>query len=252
MTKSPSLAIIILAAGKGTRMKSNLPKVLHRLEGQPLVEHVLQTARQVNPTQIVLVIGHQADLVRQTVGNSVLYTEQTAQLGTGHAVAQAEALLRDHPGNILVLYGDMPLLKPSTLRQLIDLQAGNSGPLTILTVMAEEPRGFGRIARDEKGAVIAIMEESDCTPEQLAIKELNVGVYCVRASWLWPNLAKIEVSSKGEYYLTDLVAIAVQQGHDISVVTTTDLVETLGINTEAHLTEAEAVLKARDICTERE
>ncbi|GAB4395793.1 MAG: hypothetical protein Fur0044_54530 [Anaerolineae bacterium] len=247
MTISPPLAVIILAAGKGTRMKSDLPKVLHRLKGQPLIEHVLQTARQLNPTQIVLVVGHQAGLVQQSVGNRVLYAEQRVQLGTGHAVAQAETLLSDHHGNILILYGDMPLLTPSTLRQLIDLQASNSGPLTMLTVIAEEPRGFGRIVRDEKGAVIAIVEEADCAPAQLAIKELNVGVYCIQADWLWPNLAKIEASPKEEYYLTDLVAMAVQQGHQIKAVTTTDLVETLGINTEAHLAEAEAALQSRGV-----
>ncbi len=246
MTKSsPPLAVIILAAGKGTRMKSDLPKVLHHLEGRPLIQHVIQTARQLDPTKIVLVVGHRADLVRENVGPSVLYAEQTAQLGTGHAVAQVEPLLRSHPGNILILYGDMPLLSRSTLSKLVNLQASNSGPLTMLTVMAEEPRGFGRIVRDEKGAVIAIVEEADCTPEQLTIKELNVGVYCIRADWLWPNLAKIEVSPKGEYYLTDLVAIAVQQGYSVKAVTTADLIETLGINTEAHLAEAEAALKLR-------
>lgn len=243
---SPSIAVVILAAGKGTRMKSDLPKVLHCLDGRPLIEHVLQTARQLEPSEIVLVIGHQAGLVRQTVGSSVLYAEQTEQLGTGHAVAQAEPLLKNHQGQVLILYGDMPLLTLATLRKLIDLQAENSGPLAMLTVIAEDPRGFGRIARDETGAVVAIVEEADCTPKQLAIKELNVGVYCIRADWLWSNLTKIEVSPKGEYYLTDLVAIAVGQRHHIKAVTTTDLAETLGINTEAHLAEAEAVLKARD------
>ncbi|MFN8455095.1 MAG: NTP transferase domain-containing protein [Anaerolineae bacterium] len=245
MTKSPPLAIIILAAGKGTRMQSSLSKMLHRLEDRPLIDHVLQTAQQLNPAQIVLVVGYQADLIRQSVGFNVLYAEQTEQLGTGHAVAQAEPLLKNHSGNILILYGDMPLLTLSTLRRLIDMQAGNSGPVTILTVTAEELRGFGRIVRDQKGAVIAIVEDADCTPEQRQIKELNLGVCCIRADWLWPNLAKIKASSKGEYYLTDLVMMAVQQGFDIGVVTTTDLVEAIGINTEAHLAEAETVLKAR-------
>ena len=240
-----SLAIIILAAGKGVRMQSDLPKVLHLLDGRPLVQHVIQTSRQLDPTKIVMVVGHRADLTRQIIGHSVLYVEQAEQLGTGHAVAQAETLLGDHRGNILILYGDMPLLTSSTLRKLVDLQADNPGPLTMLTVTADNPRGFGRILRDETGAVIAIVEEADCTAAQLAIKELNVGVYCIEAGWLWSNLANIQVSPKGEYYLTDLVAIAVQQGRQIWVVTTTDLVETLGINTKSHLTEAEAALKSR-------
>lgn len=247
MTKSTSpLAVIILAAGQGTRMKSDLPKVLHRLDRKPLVEHVINTARQLEPTKIVLVVGYGAELVRQTVGDRVLYAVQAEQLGTGHAVAQAEDQLRDHQGNILILYGDMPLLSRATMQKLIDLQNNNSGPLSMLTVIADDPRGFGRILRDDNGAVTAIVEEADCTSEQLAIKELNVGVYCVEADWLWSNLAEIELSPKGEYYLTDLVAIAVQQGYEIGVVTTTDLVETMGINTPEHLSEAETALKARD------
>lgn len=247
MTKlSTPLAVVILAAGKGTRMKSDLPKVLHRLAERPLVDHVIHTAQKLNPTQIVLVIGHEADLVRQTLGDSVDYTEQRQQLGTGHAVAQAETLLRDHPGNVLILYGDMPLLTQATMQRLIDLQADNPGPLSMLTVIADNPRGFGRILRDDEGTVLAIVEEADCTPEQLEIKELNVGVYCIEAGWLWPNLARIEMSPKGEYYLTDLVAIAVRQGHKVGVVTTSDLVETMGINTPQHLAEAEAALQARE------
>lgn len=247
MTKlSSPLAVVILAAGKGTRMKSDLPKVLHRLAERPLIDHVIHTAQKLKPTQIVLVIGHEADLIRQTIGDAVDYTEQRRQLGTGHAVAQAEILLRDHPGNVLVLYGDMPLLTETTLRQLIDLQIDNPGPLSMLTVIADNPRGFGRILRDDEGTVLAIVEEADCTPEQLEIKELNVGVYCIQADWLWPNLARIEMSPKGEYYLTDLVAIAVRQGHQVGVVTTPDLVETMGINTPQHLAEAEAALQVRE------
>lgn len=247
MTKlSTPLAVVILAAGKGTRMKSDRPKVLHRLAGAPLIDHVIHTAQKLKPTQIVLVIGHEADLVRQTVGDDVHYTEQSQQLGTGHAVAQAETLLRDHPGTVLVLYGDMPLLTQATMQQLIDLQTDHPSPLSMLTVIADNPRGFGRIVRDDDGSVLAIVEEADCTPEQLKIKELNVGAYCIKADWLWSNLARIEMSPKGEYYLTDLVAIAVRQGHKVGVVTTSDLVETMGINTPQHLAEAEAALKARE------
>jgi bifunctional UDP-N-acetylglucosamine pyrophosphorylase/glucosamine-1-phosphate N-acetyltransferase len=247
MTKlSTPLAVVILAAGKGTRMKSDLPKVLHRLATRPLIDHVIHTAQKLKPTQIVLVIGHEADLVRQTIGDGVRYTEQRQQLGTGHAVAQAETLLRDHPGNVLILYGDMPLLTEATMQQLIDLQAGNPGPLSMLTVIADNPRGFGRILRDDDGTVLAIVEEADCTPEQLKIKELNVGVYCIEAGWLWSNLARIEMSPKGEYYLTDLVAIAARQGHKVGVITTSDLVETMGINTPQHLAEAETALQARE------
>ncbi len=244
---NPSLAVVILAAGQGTRMNSDLPKVLHRLDSRPLVEHVIETAQKFNPDEIVLVIGHKAEEVKQAIGGSVSYALQAEQLGTGHAVAQARPLLAEHEGQVLILYGDMPLLTYSTLHSLVSLQATTPAPLTMLTVISDNPRGFGRIVRSENGAVTAIVEEADCTPEQLAIKELNVGVYCIQATWLWDNLDNIEVSAKGEYYLTDLVAIAVQQGHAINVVTSADLVETMGINTPEHLAEAEAALKARSL-----
>ncbi len=237
-----SLAVIILAAGKGTRMKSDLPKVLHPLQGKPLVQHVINTAQKLNPAKITLVVGYKAQLVKDAIGSSVLYAKQTEQLGTGHAVAQAETALKGHRGNILALYGDMPLLTENTLRQLVKLQAQNSGPITMLTVIADNPRGFGRIVRDEQNQVIAIVEEAVCTPEQLAIKELNAGVYCFQADWLWSNLPNIKVSPKGEYYLTDLVEIAVQQGHSINALVSHNLQETMGINTLEHLAEAEAAL----------
>jgi len=137
----------------------------------------------------------------------------------------------------------MPLLTRQTLQELVDLQADNPGPITMLTVVADNPRGFGRIVRDDNNQVIAIVEEADCAPEQLAIKELNVGVYCFQADWLWENLQKIEVSPKGEYYLTDLVNIAVRQGRKVRAVISTDLIETMGVNSLEHLAEAETALE---------
>jgi len=238
-----NLAVIILAAGKGTRMNSDLPKVLHQLKGQPLVQHVINTAEQLKPAKIALVVGYKADLTKNAIGEGFLYAEQKEQLGTGHAVAQAASALKDHRGDILVLYGDMPLLARQTLQELVDLQADNPGPITMLTVIADNSRGFGRIARDENDDVIAIVEEADCAPEQLAIKELNVGVYCFQADWLWENLQKIEVSPKGEYYLTDLVNIAARQGRKVRAVISTDLIETMGVNSLEHLAEAETALE---------
>ncbi len=240
-----NLAVIILAAGKGTRMKSDLPKVLHRLDGKPLVQHVIDTVRTLSPAEIVLVVGHRAELVRETIGDGVKYALQAEQLGTGHAVAQAADALKDHRGDVLILYGDMPLLTAETLEKLVAAQAENPSPLTMLTVTADNPRGFGRIVRDSAGNVIAIVEEADCTPEQLAINELNTGVYCIRADWLWQTLPKITLSAKGEYYLTDLVALAVAEGHTIRALTTADLTEAMGINTPQHLAEAEAQLRKR-------
>ena len=237
-----TLSVVILAAGKGTRMESELPKVLHLLRGEPLVQHVINTAQKLNPAKIALVVGYKAQMVKDAVGKDVLYVEQKEQLGTGHAVAQAETALKGQQGNVLVLYGDMPLLTEKTLKNLVELQAQNSGPLSMLTVVADNPRGFGRIARDDRNQVVAIVEEVDCSPKQLAIKELNVGVYCFQADWLWDNLKKIEVSPKGEYYLTDLVKIAAQQGHTINALTSRNLLETMGVNTLAHLAEAETAL----------
>ncbi|OQY36190.1 MAG: hypothetical protein B6243_03805 [Anaerolineaceae bacterium 4572_5.2] len=241
--KPGALAVIILAAGKGTRMKSDLPKVLHPLRGKPLVQRVINTARKLNPAEIALVVGYRAKMVKDAIGDSVLYAKQTEQLGTGHAVTQAETALKGHRGDALVLYGDMPLLTERSLGQLVEMQAENSGPITMLTVIADNPRGFGRIVRDEQNQVIAIVEEAVCSPEQLAIKELNVGVYCFQTDWLWNNLPNIKASPKGEYYLTDLVEIAVQQGRKVRAVTSADLLETMGINTLEHLAEAEAALE---------
>jgi len=240
-----NLAVIILAAGKGTRMNSDLPKVLHELDGKPLVQHVIDTVQMLNPTDIVLVVGHRAELVREKIGDGVRYALQSGQLGTGHAVAQAADALKDHHGDVLILYGDMPLLTAETVEKLVTAHAENAHPLTMLTVTADNPRGFGRIVRDSAGNVIAIVEEVDCTPEQLAINELNTGVYCIRADWLWKTLPKITLSAKGEYYLTDLVALAVADGHTVHALTTDNLVETMGINTPQHLAEAEAQLRKR-------
>jgi len=240
-----NLSVIILAAGKGTRMKSDLPKVLHPLAGKPLVQHVIDMVRTLSPAEIVLVVGHRAELVRETIGDGVRYALQAAQLGTGHAVMQAKDALKDHRGDVLILYGDMPLLSPETLAKLVAAQSANPHPLTMLTVTADNPRGFGRIVRDNAGNVIAIVEEADCTPEQLAINELNTGVYCMRADWLWDTLPKITLSPKGEYYLTDLVVLAVADGHAVRALTTDNLSETMGINTPSHLAEAEQQLKMK-------
>ncbi len=240
------LSVIILAAGKGTRMQSDLPKVLHRLGGKPLVQHVIDTVRTLNPAEIVLVVGHRAELVREKIGGGVRYALQAEQLGTGHAVMQAKDALEHRRGDVLILYGDMPLISAATLEKLVAAQAANPHPLTMLTVTADNPRGFGRIVRDSAGNVIAIVEEADCTPEQLAITELNTGVYCIRAGWLWDTLPKITLSPKGEYYLTDLVALAVADGHTVRALTTDNLSETMGINTPQHLAEAEQQLKMKN------
>jgi bifunctional UDP-N-acetylglucosamine pyrophosphorylase / glucosamine-1-phosphate N-acetyltransferase len=146
---------------------------------------------------------------------------------------------------ILVLYGDMPLLRPETLRNLVEVYQQSEGPLAMLTVVEDDPRGFGRVVRDKAGRVTSVVEERDCSPDQLALKELNVGVYIFQATWLWDNLPGIPLSSKGEYYLTDLVGLAVKQGHQIAAVTVDDNREAMGVNTRIHLAESEAILRER-------
>jgi bifunctional UDP-N-acetylglucosamine pyrophosphorylase/glucosamine-1-phosphate N-acetyltransferase len=238
------LIAVILAAGQGTRMKSDCPKVLHPLAGQPLVQYAVQVAQLVTGVPPVLVVGHGSEQVRQTLGDRVRYVVQERQLGTGHAVLQARELLVGQADAILVSYADMPLLTVATLRQIIaGYQAG--GVMSFLTVLAQDPRGFGRVVRDAAGRPLCVVEEASCTPEQLTIRELNAGVYCFNADWLWQNLPQIPLSPKGEYYLTDTVALATSQGLVATAVQTADESELIGINTRVHLAEAEQALRAR-------
>lgn len=240
-----SLDAVILAAGQGTRMKSELPKVLHPLGGQPLVLYSVQAAEAVTHQPPVLIIGHEAQRVHEAVGDRARYAVQAEQLGTGHAVMQARDLLEGQSDTILVMYADMPLLSADTLLALYQAHADSGGPLTMMTNVTDTPRGFGRIIRNAAGGVQAIVEAAQATPEQLAIREVNVGVYCFDANWLWSHLDAIPLSPKGEYYLTDLVEIAVGEGASIRALVVEDDDEVLGINTRVHLSEAEITLRSR-------
>lgn len=239
-----SLSVVILAAGQGTRMKSSLPKVLHPLGGRPLVQYSVDTARTLHGAP-VLVIGHGGDQVRAALGDQCEYVVQAQQLGTAHAVLQARELLQGRGGLVLIYYADMPLLTAETLGALVEQQKNNSGPLSLLTMHDPDPRGFGRILRGANGQVLGIVEEAQATPEQKAIRELNVGAYCVNANFLWQTLPSLPVSPKGEYYITDLVGAAVAQGLPVQATTLSDPAEAIGINTRVHLAEAEAILRQR-------
>ncbi len=240
------IVAILLAAGQGTRMKSSLPKVLHPLCGMPMIWYNLEAVRQASTERPVVVVGHGAEQVCSFVGDAAECAVQEPQLGTAHAVQQAEPLVKGKADLVLVTYADMPLLRGETLKKLVETQKANSGPLTLLTVMADDPRGFGRIVRNADGSVKAIIEEVGATPEQLAIKELNVGAYCFRGEWLWEALERIEKDPhKGEYYLTDAVEIAAKDGLPVQAVLHDDLIETIGINTRVHLAEAEAAMRQR-------
>jgi bifunctional UDP-N-acetylglucosamine pyrophosphorylase / glucosamine-1-phosphate N-acetyltransferase len=236
---------VILAAGQGTRMKSTLPKVLHPLLGRPMLQYALDTAAAVSQEQPVVIIGHGASQIQQVFNGKAHFVLQEPQLGTGHAIQQAEVLLRDDADYIVVTYADMPLLTAETLQRVVQAQKTNSGPMTMLTVMVEDPRGFGRVVRGENGHVTAIVEETQATPEQRPIRELNVGVYCFTASWLWDTLRRVPLSPKGEYYLTDVVALAVEDGLSVEAVSLDDPEEGIGINTRSHLAEAMAILRRR-------
>jgi bifunctional UDP-N-acetylglucosamine pyrophosphorylase/glucosamine-1-phosphate N-acetyltransferase len=191
------------------------------------------------------VIGHGADAVREAVGEAARYVVQAEQLGTGHAVAQTQETLEGQSDHVIVIYADMPLLRGETLKTLYEAQLNHSGPFSMLTHLTDNPRGFGRIVRDAGKQVKAVVEEADATPEQLKIQEVNDGIYCFDADWLWSHLDQIPLSAKGEYYLTDLVSMAVQEGWAINALIMEDASEAMGINTRVHLAEAEATMKDR-------
>ena len=240
------ITAVLLAAGQGTRMKSDMPKVLHPLCGKPMLWHVLEALKSVVTEKPVVVVGHGADEVKKYVGDSAECVLQEPQLGTGHAALQAESLLKGKTDYVIVTYADMPLLRGETFERLLETQRLNPGPFSLLTVIADDPRGFGRIVRKAEGTVAAIVEEYVATPKQREIKELNVGAYCFKADWLWDALHRIEKNPvKGEYYLTDIVELAVKDHLPVQAVIHDDFIETIGINTRVHLSEAGAALRMR-------
>jgi bifunctional UDP-N-acetylglucosamine pyrophosphorylase/glucosamine-1-phosphate N-acetyltransferase len=236
---------IILAAGLGTRMKSSIPKVLHELGGKPLITWSVEACSQALETAPTLIVAPQAPGVREAAGESCRFIVQEERLGTGHAVLQARRSLQDQRGVILVANADLPFVSSETFRTLAVHQESNLGPLTLLVTESNEPRGFGRIKRDADGQVVAIIEQAHATEEELAIQELNVGVYAFDADWLWSHIDDLPLSPKGEYYLTDLIEIAASEGTQIETVQVFDEDEIIGINTRVHLAEAESILRRR-------
>lgn len=244
-----TIASITLAAGHGTRMRSTLPKVLHPVLGKPLVLHALSALEKLVEIPPVVVLGHGAEdvqaAIRQGLEGEVQFAIQEPQLGTGHAVMCARDLLEGKADQIVITFADMPLLTQASLEQIIKLREDTQSIMTITTVMSEEPRGFGRVIRAEDGSVLAIVEEVDCTPEQLLVREKNTSAYCIDAQWLWESLEKIKPSAKGEYYITDLVAMAVDEGKRVSAHVLEDRTEGLGINDRVDLADTERALRMR-------
>ncbi|HDR8931769.1 bifunctional UDP-N-acetylglucosamine diphosphorylase/glucosamine-1-phosphate N-acetyltransferase GlmU [Burkholderia vietnamiensis] len=232
--------IVILAAGTGKRMRSALPKVLHPLAGRPLLSHVIATARTLQPSRLVVVVGHGAEQVQAAVAApDVQFAVQAEQLGTGHAVRQALPLL-DPAQPALVLYGDVPLTRATTLKRLVD--AAHDGRYGILTVTLDDPTGYGRIVRDAAGFVTRIVEQKDASPEQLKIAEINTGIIVTPTAQLsmWLGALKNE-NAQGEYYLTDVVELAIEAGFEIVTTQPDDDWETLGVNSKAQLAELERI-----------
>jgi UDP-N-acetylglucosamine diphosphorylase/glucosamine-1-phosphate N-acetyltransferase len=236
------LTIIILAAGKGTRMKSDLPKVLHRLGGKPLIVHVLKTARELRPDRLLVVVGHGRDAVlKELVNTGADGVVQEPQLGTGHAVLQCRATLSDFAGDVVVLSGDVPLLKSATLQKLVERHRHSGASASVLTARTDDPGEYGRIVRGEDGEFVGIAEARDATPQQREIREINSGIYCFRASALFGALGRVRTDNrKGEYYLTDVVGLLAKAGHNVQAFELTDFTEVQGINTVSELAQAES------------
>jgi bifunctional UDP-N-acetylglucosamine pyrophosphorylase/glucosamine-1-phosphate N-acetyltransferase len=240
-----SLAVVILAAGQGTRMRSRLPKALHPVAGQPMIVHAFRAAEGVGDSAPVVVVGGGADQVQELLGERARYVLQKRQQGTGHALLQAKALLAGRSEVVLVMCADMPLLKRETLLRLVERHQKGNAVLTMLTVARDDPQGFGRVLRDGAGAVVGIVEDADATPEQLAIRELDTATFCFDADWLWPRLDQIPAAATGEYYLTGLVGMAVAEGSKVAAMAVDDSVEVLGVNSRVHLAEVEAAFRRR-------
>jgi len=246
-------AALVLAAGQGTRMKSKRPKVLHEVAGRPMVRHVVEALRGAGIQRIVVVVGHGADGVRAALGDmNVEFAVQEEQLGTGHAVMQAEPLLAGHGGPVVVTCGDVPLLRPETVAQLVETHVARGAAATVLSAMVDDPTGYGRVVRAqapaaaEPGRLIRIVEHADASPEERAIREVNSGTYCFDGGRLFEALRAVRPdNAQGEYYLPDAVHVLALGGGFVQAVIAPDADEILGVNTRVELARAEAVYRRR-------
>lgn len=240
-----STTALILAAGEGTRMKSALPKVAHRVLGVPMVRLVVDAVRAAGCDRIIAVTGHGAETVEALV-EGVECVRQDRQLGTGHAVMCAASLLEGATGSLVVLSGDTPLMSPETIMGLLAMRETSGSAVTVLTAHMPDPTGYGRIVRDRDGSIAEIVEEKDCSPEQRRIDEVNTGTYCFDSGVLFAHLDRLTTSNaQGEYYLTDMIALFNEEGLGVSATLTEDPFETLGVNSRVQLAEATRVLQRR-------
>ena len=246
--RHPGTAALVLAAGQGKRMKSDLPKVLHPMAGQPLLAHVLRTLDELGIGRVLVVIGHQRDRVRALFAESeVEWVEQVEQNGTGHAVLMAGRALEAFEGTLLVVPGDAPLLRAETLNTLLEQHAESGAAVTVLSMRMPDPTGYGRIVREPDGTIRAIVEDRDATPEQRALDEVNSAIYAFDYLALVTVLAQLTAhNAQGEYYLTDTVTLLKRAGKKAGVICAPDYRELMGINTVEQLQEAEQVHRSRD------
>lgn len=237
---------VILAAGKGTRMKSDLPKVLHKVEGKPMVHYAIQAAKDAGATDVIVIVGYQGQLVKKEIVDFVEYAEQREQLGTGHAVKCAQPLLGTE-GDVVVFCGDTPLITADTIKKLYDKHKHESNGVTVLSAIMEDPTGYGRIIRDAEGHFVKIVEHKDCTDDELKVNEINSGMYVFNAEALNASLSLLNNdNAQGEYYLTDTVAIIKNAGLKINALPVEDNDEILGVNTISQLMTAEKIMKERN------
>lgn len=242
------LHVVILAAGKGTRMKSALPKVLHHLAGKPLIEHVLRTVDQLDVASKVLVVGHGADDVRKALGSrqDLQFVVQSPQLGTGHALLQTEPVLKGKTGTVLLLYADVPLLESGTLARLVETHRTTRAAATVLTAELDDPYGYGRIVRDPAGVISRIVEERDASSAHRAIREINSGIYTMALAPLFEHLHGLATdNAQGEYYLTDLIAMYRQKDMRVETLCLDSADELRGVNSRLDLAELSAVMRHR-------
>jgi bifunctional UDP-N-acetylglucosamine pyrophosphorylase/glucosamine-1-phosphate N-acetyltransferase len=247
-----NIGAIVLGAGKGTRMGdvngSPIPKVMFELAGKPIIDSSVNNLKLAGIEQVVVVVGYKKEMVMDYLKNRVEYAFQEEQLGTGHAVMMAEKKVAGNFEAVLVSYGDMPLFKPETIKKLIDAYNQEKPTIAMLSVEFDNPEFwvYGRLIRNDKGEVIKSIEQKDCTPEEVKIKDCNPCFYIFNNAWLWENLRELKTeNAQKEYYLTDLIGMATSQGKRIITVPVSEHLEALGINTQEQLRQAEEVLSKR-------
>lgn len=240
------LVTIILAAGKGTRMKSKLPKVLHTVSGKPMVQHVIEASKAAGAERNIVVVGFEAEMVREVIGDEAEVVLQKEQLGTGHAVLMTEELMKDEHGTVMVLCGDTPLLTGGLIKKLYDEHKKAKAKATVLTAIMPDAAGYGRIIRADDGTVKKIVEDKDASDEEKKVREVNSGIYCFEKDDLYEALKHVGCdNAQGEYYLPDVLWLLREKGEKIWAVSADDYEETLGVNSRAQLAEAEKVLRQR-------